>query len=311
MKPGTGVSGAIFSRADAKALADECLKYVPLDEGQAVLTPSYGLACQSIIHCRGPRKVDRESGEVLARTYRTVLETAEQHSIESIALPAISAGAFGFSLEESAQIGVEAVISVSPVLSSVKTVRFVARDETSAKCFAEMLCRDIRPPQNATPFTIDTKFEPEEFHALRHGHRSEYDEKWSFYYIAPWICVYRIEIRYGECYFWLRFKEQENRAIIDQAWVESSDYWLEDGKAADFIRWLLDAPFNLLSLSANKENLCGAVFWKKRGRLALEGPFYSGCETSLLTADQVEMLGRRLIEVADELRHDSSSRGGD
>lgn len=45
-----------------------------------------------------------QSGPLLARTYRSVLELANQHKLRTVALPAISCGVFGFPVAEAADV---------------------------------------------------------------------------------------------------------------------------------------------------------------------------------------------------------------
>ncbi|MCD6590096.1 macro domain-containing protein [Candidatus Woesearchaeota archaeon] len=108
---GGGVDGAIH-RAAGPMLLEECKKIrreqypngLPI--GRAVATKSYGLAkngVKYIIHTVGPRAW-RDNIELLKDCYINSLMLAEQLGCKSIAFPAISTGAYGVSIEDSARI---------------------------------------------------------------------------------------------------------------------------------------------------------------------------------------------------------------
>ena len=52
-----------------------------------------------------------EKDELLARTYRSAFELAVQHNVTSLAIPAISTGAYRFPLERATHIAVTALIA--------------------------------------------------------------------------------------------------------------------------------------------------------------------------------------------------------
>ncbi|MGM0431189.1 MAG: macro domain-containing protein [Spirochaetota bacterium] len=125
LKPGGGVAGAIHRTAGPE-LEKECRPLAPIQPGEAVITGAHGLPNQYVIHCLGPvYGVDEPADELLASCYKRALELAEKNSVESIAFPAISTGAFGYPLEEATKTAFYTIKKVLPQLQQVKTIRFV------------------------------------------------------------------------------------------------------------------------------------------------------------------------------------------
>jgi O-acetyl-ADP-ribose deacetylase len=104
---GGGVDGAIHRRAGPELLA-ECRTLGGARTGEAKITRGYRLKARHVIHCVGPVWQGGTCGEpeALASCYRNALDLARQHSLESIAFPAISTGAFGYPLRAATQIAV-------------------------------------------------------------------------------------------------------------------------------------------------------------------------------------------------------------
>ncbi len=122
---GGGVAGAIH-RAAGPGLDKECRPLAPIQPGEAVITSGHNLSNDSVIHCLGPVfGMDKPEDELLARCYRDALRLADQHGIASIAFPAISTGAFGYPMEEAAEVAFRTVRDTVPELKHVATIRFV------------------------------------------------------------------------------------------------------------------------------------------------------------------------------------------
>ncbi len=122
---GGGVAGAIH-RAAGPGLAEECRPFAPIKPGEAVITKAHNLPNRYVIHCLGPiYGVDKPEDELLRNCYRNALRLAEEHTIGSIAFPAISTGAFGYPMEDAAETAFATILQAVPNLKSVKKVRFV------------------------------------------------------------------------------------------------------------------------------------------------------------------------------------------
>lgn len=100
---GAGVAGAI-ARAGGPAIQRECDEIGHCDVGNAVITGGGNLRAKHVIHAVGPRMGEGDEHEKLASVVRAVFRVAIENDLQSVALPAISTGIFGFPLEDAAEI---------------------------------------------------------------------------------------------------------------------------------------------------------------------------------------------------------------
>lgn len=127
LKPGGGVAGALH-RVAGPGLEEECRPLAPIKPGEAVITGGHNLPNRYVIHCLGPvYGTDKPEDKFLADCYRNALRLAEENKIDSIAFPSISTGAFGFPIEEAAEIAFRTIIEIIPAFNEVKHIRFVLR----------------------------------------------------------------------------------------------------------------------------------------------------------------------------------------
>lgn len=80
--------------------------------GAAQITKAYNLPCRYVVHTVGPivyGDLTEEDCGLLADCYRSCLELASDHGLESLAFCCISTGEFHFPNERAAQIAVETV----------------------------------------------------------------------------------------------------------------------------------------------------------------------------------------------------------
>jgi O-acetyl-ADP-ribose deacetylase (regulator of RNase III) len=126
LQGGGGVDGAIHREAGPH-LVWECRKLGGCPTGGAKITKGYYLPAKHVIHAVGPIWQGGTAGEeeLLARTYRSVFELVAQHSITSLALPAISTGAYRFPLDRATRIAVRETHSFLQRHSGLKHVVFV------------------------------------------------------------------------------------------------------------------------------------------------------------------------------------------
>lgn len=139
LAPGGGVAGAIHRKAGPQ-LYEECKRYAPIKTGEAVITKGYNLPNPYVIHTLGPvYHREKNPAEKLALCYKNCLKVAEEHNLQSIAFCAISTGAFGYPLEEAAEVGIKAVLEEVPHLKSVKRIRFVLYNQEILSVFENAL----------------------------------------------------------------------------------------------------------------------------------------------------------------------------
>ncbi len=141
LMPGGGVAGAIH-RAAGPSLADECRPLAPIKPGEAVMTSGYDLPNAYVIHCLGPvYGIDKPEDKILAGCYRSALRLAEEHKIDSIGFPAISTGAFGYPMEDAAEVAFRTVVDMIPKLHHVNKIRFVLYSDRDLRIHEKALVR--------------------------------------------------------------------------------------------------------------------------------------------------------------------------
>ena len=100
--------------------------------GQAKLTKAYNLPAKYVLHTVGPiiqSRVTEKDRQLLASCYRSCLELAAQHGVQSVAFCCISTGVFHFPNERAAEIAVETVRRYkSETESKVKVIFNVFKD---------------------------------------------------------------------------------------------------------------------------------------------------------------------------------------
>jgi O-acetyl-ADP-ribose deacetylase (regulator of RNase III) len=109
---GGGVDGAIHRAAGPELLA-ECATLGGCETGSAKITRGYRLKARHVIHAVGPVWQGGGSDEeaLLAGCYRAALDLAAEHSLSSLAYPAISTGIYRFPADLAARIAVGTVAS--------------------------------------------------------------------------------------------------------------------------------------------------------------------------------------------------------
>jgi O-acetyl-ADP-ribose deacetylase len=125
---GGGVDGAIHRRG-GRAIRVACeelrrTRYPDgLPTGEAAATPGGDLPARWVIHTVGPIYAKSEDrSHLLAAAYRSSLRVADELNARTVAFPAVSAGIYGWPLDDAARI---AVSTVRATPSQVKEARFV------------------------------------------------------------------------------------------------------------------------------------------------------------------------------------------
>jgi O-acetyl-ADP-ribose deacetylase (regulator of RNase III) len=122
---GGGVDGAIH-RAAGPELVAECRTLGGCPTGEARITRGYRLPARFVIHTVGPVWRDGRRGEpeLLAACYRNCFRLAVEHSIATIAFPAISCGVYGYPLAEAAHIALRETHAALAGAEQIRQVLF-------------------------------------------------------------------------------------------------------------------------------------------------------------------------------------------
>jgi O-acetyl-ADP-ribose deacetylase len=142
---GGGVDGAIH-RAGGPSIMEETQRRYPggCATGSAVISGAGMLRAKFVIHAVGPVWHGGTSDEeqLLKSAYRASLELAAENACRSVALPALSAGAYRYPLDEAARVAIETGVSFLkqlPADSSLGLVRFVLFSHDAIEAFERAL----------------------------------------------------------------------------------------------------------------------------------------------------------------------------
>ena len=112
------------------------------ETGKAKITPAFNLPCRYILHTVGPivgGRLTKNDEDLLASSYRSCLELAEQNHIKSIAFCCISTGEFHFPGEKAAEIAIQTVKEHRERTSSKMEVIFNVFKKSDFNIYRELL----------------------------------------------------------------------------------------------------------------------------------------------------------------------------
>ena len=137
---GGGVDGSIH-RAAGLELRAECRTLGGCEPGEAKLTRGYRLPARFVIHTVGPiwRGGNHGEPETLASCYRNSLELAGGNAIQTIAFPAISCGAYGYPIQEAAEIALKTTREFLANTDKIDKVIFVLWGEDVYEAYQRLL----------------------------------------------------------------------------------------------------------------------------------------------------------------------------
>jgi O-acetyl-ADP-ribose deacetylase len=139
---GGGVDGAIHRRGGPEIMRDTDSRYPQgCPTGSAVISTAGKLCAKHVIHAVGPVWSGGHRGEVglLAGAYRRCLELAVENACRSVALPALSTGAYRFPMDQAARIALSTAIEFLWEHGRPELVRFVLFDAGAYGAFAAAL----------------------------------------------------------------------------------------------------------------------------------------------------------------------------
>ena len=139
---GGGVAGAI-RRKGGPQIQEECNKIGGTFVGGAVITTGGNLKAKYVIHAVGPRMGEGKEDEKLKNATLNSLKLADEETIKSISLPAISTGVFGFPIQRCAEIMLRTVVDYLKGQTGVEKVIFCLFGRDSYEVFANQLKQEI------------------------------------------------------------------------------------------------------------------------------------------------------------------------
>ena len=138
---GGGVDGAIH-RAAGPGLLEECKTLGGCETGQSKITQGYDLPAKHVIHTVGPvwGGGHKEEPALLASCYQTSLQLAREHTLRSLAFPAISCGAYRFPFEQACRIALrETIAFLETHPDDLDEVIFCCFNDSAARQYNEAL----------------------------------------------------------------------------------------------------------------------------------------------------------------------------
>jgi O-acetyl-ADP-ribose deacetylase (regulator of RNase III) len=122
---GGGVDGAIHRVAGAELLA-ECRLLGGCETGRAKLTKGYRLPARFVLHAVGPvwNGGDQNEPELLAGCYRSCFQLAREHTLRTLAFPAISCGIYGYPVDQAVEIAMRETLAELRSSDNIEKITF-------------------------------------------------------------------------------------------------------------------------------------------------------------------------------------------
>jgi len=124
--------------------ADWIGTYGPLVPGVAALTSAGAMPSSYVVHVAGPIYAEgQENEELLTAAVLAVLDTATEIEATSVALPAISAGIYGYPADDATAVITDGVVGyLAEQDTTLRSVRLVGFDPVMTKRFAAAISSD-------------------------------------------------------------------------------------------------------------------------------------------------------------------------
>ncbi|MBT8207475.1 MAG: macro domain-containing protein [Acidimicrobiia bacterium] len=140
---GGGVAAALVS-AGGDAIQTESTQWVadngPLAPGHAAVTSAGTLSAKNIVHVVGPKYAEgQDNAAMLREAVRAALVAAEDLGAATVAMPAISAGIYGYPRPEATRVIADAVVEWLREKDRTIEIRLVGFDDAAAEDFNEAL----------------------------------------------------------------------------------------------------------------------------------------------------------------------------
>ncbi len=122
---------ARFTAPPAPNYSPNAGRLAVVNRGEAKMTRGYRLPARFVIHTVGPiwRGGKHGEAETLANCHRNSLQLAVENRIKTIGFPAISCGAYGYPIEQAAQIALKTTREFLASEDKIEKVIFVLWDD--------------------------------------------------------------------------------------------------------------------------------------------------------------------------------------
>ena len=233
---GTGVCGAIFDAAGHDELKKACDAIGHCDTGSAVITPGFKLKAKYIVHAVGPVYNGGNHGEkeLLAGAYRKSLELAKEYQCSSIGFPLISAGVFGYPLEDAWDTAIHTckrflqenpeyeIDIVFAVLDQniFREGNRILHEIASEYCIAKKEdWTTVEMPEEHDTFILYRHFTDHQMKTLRNGHiPQEMEDKWFWYMEGNTLYAHRSWT--GFCIFVVELSDSDDHKVTVNRYPE-------------------------------------------------------------------------------------------
>lgn len=128
MRGGGGVDGAIH-RAGGRAVLEDCVRRFPdgLATGDAGWTTAGEMPARWVIHVVGPNHAAGQTDRsLLTSCYRRALEVADELGARSVAFPLVSAGVYGWPIDDAIDAALETLRATPTEVEEARMVAFGA-----------------------------------------------------------------------------------------------------------------------------------------------------------------------------------------
>jgi putative ATPase len=143
LRHGGGLAAAIV-RAGGESIQEESDRWVSehgsLQPGTAAVTGAGAMPARFVIHVAGPRyREDRDNEGLLCRAVRAALDAAAGAGCRTVAVPAISAGVFGYPLGQATRVIACSAAAWAREHDDLERIDLVGYDDAAARGFADGL----------------------------------------------------------------------------------------------------------------------------------------------------------------------------
>jgi O-acetyl-ADP-ribose deacetylase (regulator of RNase III) len=144
LRLGSGVAGAIHTAAGPE-LEKFCQPFAPLELGAALITPGFNLANPWVIHVRSAHYIlNTEPERYMAFAMFSMLNTARDNGIKSLAIPAIGTGVFKFPPMLAARITAKALHEFEKRTDAIDLIRICVVNEDLKKLYQSAIALEVK-----------------------------------------------------------------------------------------------------------------------------------------------------------------------